>query len=149
MDSPGQRSRASGWLLASFLFWVGPALHAQNQPSRQNQSPPGAQGPSRGTTIHQDPNTGRRIANPGRAQAGSSAKAQAPAEPSPARRESLRRTIEKRRQRRAQLAQEQTSTASIGSIGAIVPWPMPPALVIRHTGATHDEINDFLAILRK
>jgi len=34
-------------------------------------------------------------------------------------------------------------------VGAIVPWPMPPALVIRHTPQVHNEIESFLDLLRR
>jgi hypothetical protein len=34
-------------------------------------------------------------------------------------------------------------------IGAIVPWTMPPALIIRHTPQVHDEIESLLGLLRK
>ena len=33
--------------------------------------------------------------------------------------------------------------------GAIVPWLMPPTLIIRQTPETHDEIDSFLGLLRK
>lgn len=35
------------------------------------------------------------------------------------------------------------------AVGAIVPWPMPPALIIRHTPQVHDEIESLLGLLRK
>ena len=65
--------------------------------------------------------------------------AQARAEPSAAYRESLRRTVEKRRQRRA--LRRQGQSYSSGAVGAIVPWPMPPALIIRHTREVHGEVG--------
>ena len=34
-------------------------------------------------------------------------------------------------------------------IGAIVPWPMPPALIIRQTPEVHGEVNSLLGQLRK
>jgi hypothetical protein len=58
--------------------------------------------------------------------------------------ESIRRTVERRRERRARRGQ-----GTGGSVpGAIVPWPMPPVLIIRQTRETHDEIDSFLRILR-
>lgn len=67
-------------------------------------------------------------------------------EPSEAHRESLRRTIELRRQRRSKQGQ---GIAGASPVGGIVPWPMPPALVIRHTPRVHDEIGSFLGLLRR
>jgi hypothetical protein len=34
-------------------------------------------------------------------------------------------------------------------VGAIVPWPMPPALIIRHTAGVHGEVEGFLDLLRR
>ncbi len=34
-------------------------------------------------------------------------------------------------------------------VGAIVPWIMPPVLIIRHTAQVHDEIDSLLGLLRK
>ena len=62
-------------------------------------------------------------------------------EPSPAYRESLRRTLELRKQRRG------TRTAQ--PVGAIVPFPFPPVLIIRQTPEVHGEIGDFLSLLRR
>jgi hypothetical protein len=67
-------------------------------------------------------------------------------EPSEAYRESIRRTIELRRQRRSRQGQ---ARAASSPVGGIVPWPMPPALVIRHTPQVHDEVESFLGLLRR
>ena len=72
--------------------------------------------------------------------------AQARAQPSAEYNESLRRTVEKRRERRA--LRRQGLNDSRSAVGAIVPWPMPPALIIRHTSEVHDEIGAFLFGLR-
>jgi hypothetical protein len=69
-------------------------------------------------------------------------------EPSAAYRESIRRAAENRRQRRARRRQ-QPGQGIAGAVGAIVPWPMPPALVIRQTPDVHDEIGAFLSALRR
>ncbi len=71
---------------------------------------------------------------------------QARNEPSEAYRESIRRTVEKRRQRRAQRGQGIDNPLPVG---AIVPWPMPPALIIRQTPQVHDEIESLLRLLRR
>ncbi len=67
-------------------------------------------------------------------------------EPSEAYRDSIRQTVEKRRQRRARRGQGMDDAMAVG---AIVPWPMPPALIIRHTPQVHDEIESLLGLLRK
>ena len=84
----------------------------------------------------------RRGANPAPA-AGAARPRNAPSE---AYRESIRRTVEKRRERRANRGQGMGDSRPIGGI---VPWPMPPALIIRHTPQVHDEIDSFLGLLRK
>ncbi|HEX8200787.1 MAG TPA: hypothetical protein VF590_09885 [Isosphaeraceae bacterium] len=56
-------------------------------------------------------------------------------------RESLRRTVELRRQRRMAQAER--------PVGTIVPWPSPPALIIRQTPEVHDEIRGLLRALRR
>lgn len=61
------------------------------------------------------------------------------AEPSPAYRAGLRRTIELRKQRRR----------AVQPVGVIVPYPFPPALIIRHQPEVHDEIGAFLDVLRR
>jgi hypothetical protein len=67
-------------------------------------------------------------------------------EPSQAYQESMRRTIEKQRERRANRRQGMSEPRQIGGI---VPWPMPPALVIRHTPDVHDEIESLVGMLRR
>jgi len=86
---------------------------------------------------------GGRVQEPDRAQI------QPRNEPSAAYRESLRLTVEKRRQRRARRGQQQAQGTAPGSIGAIVPWPMPPALIIRQTPDVHGEVSAFLSGLRR
>ncbi len=60
-------------------------------------------------------------------------------EPSEEYRAGLRRTLELRKQRRRSPGQ---------AVGQIVPYPMPPALIIRHTRETHDEVQGLLDLLR-
>jgi hypothetical protein len=86
---------------------------------------------------------GGRVQDPGRAPT------QPRDEPSAAYRESLRRTVERRRQRRARRGQQQEPGAASGAIGAIVPWPMPAALIIRHTPDVHGEVGSFVDGLRR
>jgi hypothetical protein len=61
-------------------------------------------------------------------------------EPSPAYKAALRRTAELRKQRR--------SRAVPSPVGVIVPYPMPPSLLIRHTPEVHEEIEGLLRLLR-
>jgi hypothetical protein len=60
-------------------------------------------------------------------------------EPSPEYQAGLRRTLELKRQRRA---------AARAPVGAIVPYPMPPALIVRQTRENHEEIQGLLDLLR-
>jgi hypothetical protein len=69
------------------------------------------------------------------------------AEFSPEFRESLRRTNELRRLRRA--SRGQASADDSRAPGAIVPWPMPPSLIVKQTPQVHDEIGSFLRLLRQ
>jgi hypothetical protein len=62
-------------------------------------------------------------------------------EPSPEYRASLRRTLELRKQHRAARDAQQ-------AVGLIVPFPMPPSLIIRQTREAHDEIEALLRLLR-
>ncbi len=61
-------------------------------------------------------------------------------EPSPAYKASLQRTRELRKQRR--------TAPHPSPVGVIVPYPMPPSLIIRQTPQVHDEIESLLRLLR-
>jgi hypothetical protein len=63
------------------------------------------------------------------------------AEPSPEYRAGLKRTAELRKQRRRD--------ATAQSVGVIVPYPFPPALIIRQTPQVHDEVQSLLDVLRR
>jgi hypothetical protein len=81
------------------------------------------------------------------AKAKAKAKAQAPRrEPSKEYQESIRKTVEQRRRRRARRGQ---GPDDLRPVGAIVPWPMPPALIIRQTPQVHDEVGSLLDQLRR
>ena len=54
---------------------------------------------------------------------------------------SLRRTVELRRQRQASRVAR--------PVGTIVPWPLPPALIIRQTSEVHNEVGGLLRALRR
>jgi hypothetical protein len=60
-------------------------------------------------------------------------------EPSDQYKAGLKRTLELKRQRRG---------AARARVGAIVPYPMPPALIIRQTRENHEEIGALLDLLR-
>ena len=62
-------------------------------------------------------------------------------EPSPAYRAALKRTAELRKQRRRDRAAR--------TPGLIVPYPFPPALIIRQTPDVHDEVGALLDLLRR
>lgn len=71
--------------------------------------------------------------------------AQEPAPPrsgwSPEYQAGLKRTLELRRQRRR-------AGVARPAVGRIVPYPMPPSLIIRQTPEVHDEIGGLLRVLR-
>jgi hypothetical protein len=60
---------------------------------------------------------------------------------SPAFQAELRKTLEQRRARRTR--------AGVRPPNAIIPWPMPPVLIIRATPEVHDEIDSLLGKLRR
>jgi hypothetical protein len=62
-------------------------------------------------------------------------------EPSPEFRAGLRRTAELRKQRR----RDRTARP----VGVIVPYPFPPALIIRHKPEVHHEVRSLLDLLRR
>ena len=139
MDHPALRPSLLLSLLARSLLlgmFIAITVDAEAQTSGQGgstTSQPGAGAAPAGAD--------RRGANPAPAAA-----AQPRNAPSEAYRESIRRTVEKRRERRANRGQGMGDSRPIGGI---VPWPMPPALIIRHTPQVHDEIDSFLSLLRK
>jgi hypothetical protein len=148
MDGPASwlssASRVLGALLLCELFSLADVAKAQAPAPVQGQPPAKADGRKNG------PGAGQRDAKARRKQAQDPARAQLQprGEPSADYQESLRRTIERRRERRARRGQAQGNAAASAAIGAIVPWPMPPALIIRHTPAVHDEVGAFLYGLR-
>lgn len=62
--------------------------------------------------------------------------------PSPAFKAELRKTLEQRRQRRAR-------QGGSPAVNSIIPWPMPPALIIRATPDVHDEVQSLFWLLRR
>jgi hypothetical protein len=62
-------------------------------------------------------------------------------EPSAEYRAVLRRTLELRRERRG--------IRSAAPVGKIVPYPMPPSLIIRHTREVHGDVESLLRLLRR
>jgi hypothetical protein len=81
-----------------------------------------------------------------RAQGANQEPKQARKQPSQAYWESIRQTVEKRRQRRARRGQSLDDSRPVGEI---ITWPMQPALIIRQTPQVHDEIESLLKLLRK
>lgn len=133
------RSIATVW-----LFLAGWLIFTLIGASSRAQSPPGA-APGGGSGAVK---AGAKV----KVKAGEpktdapAAKVEAPRrEPSPEFREEIRKTVEQRRRRRARRGQ----AAEARPPGAIVPWPMPPALIIRQTPEVHDEIESLLGQLRR
>src|SRR5271157_1189175 len=142
MDRPAFRPSLSSHLLAGSLLpgmFFSATGDAQAQASGQGGST-NAQSGAAAAPIGSD----RRGANPAAGVARGAGRPRN--EPSQAYLESIRRTVEKRRQRRANRGQGMGDSRPVGGI---VPWPMPPALIIRHTPQVHDEIESFLGLLRK
>jgi len=91
----------------------------------------------------------KKAGQPPNARAKEKAKAQAGAprrEPSKEYQESIRKTVEQRRRRRARRGQDPDG---VRPVGAIVPWPMPAALIIRQTPQVHEEVGSLLDQLRR
>src|SRR5262249_30100427 len=109
---------------------------AQAQPPAQNRSKATAKGQN--DRQSESGKTDRRSAD---------RKKPSTPEPSAAYRESLRQTVERRRQRKAR--RQQVSGDQAGAVGAIRPWPMPPALIIRQTREVHGEVDSLLYGLRR
>jgi hypothetical protein len=115
---------------------------------------PGTEGTARGQTgasakaaAGSDKNAKAGEAADIKAKATAKARAQAPRrEPSKEYQESIRKTVEQRRRRRARRGQDPDGPRPVG---AIVPWPMPPALIIRQTPQVHDEVGSLLGGLRR
>jgi hypothetical protein len=158
MDSLADWRCPAKWILAGLLLWgtfrTGDTAQAQTPGSGQGR--PSAQGPGQkpnaGAAAQAAPNAKHRGAapKPEKAQAPEPAKTQqSRREFSEAYRDSLRKTLEQRRQRRARLARIQGLDDTSRPIGAIVPWPMPPALIIRHTADVHGEVDSLLDRLRR
>ena len=147
MDGSARRRRSAWQILVGVLFCgifcAEDAARAQTPAPGNGESQARSQDRS-GATMQSDTDrrgagtTSRRVQGRDRAQI------QPRSEPSAAYRESLRRTVEKRRQRRASRGQQQDQ-----GIGAIVPWPMSPALIIRQTPDVHGEVSAFLGGLRR
>ena len=136
MDGPRSRPRLSPCLLAGPLV-AGILCSVQ----ARAQTPDRGGSPAGGDAAAKDEAQGAK-ATAGAAQG----QAKGRNGPSEDYQVSIRRTVERRRQRRARRGQ---GTSGSVSPGAIVPWPMPPALIIRQTRETHDEIDSFLDLLRK
>ena len=155
MESLARRITPAGPLLAGFLACVdirgrgagpGPDPGPRARPGPAGGFP--ARGPS-GAGAKPAGEPARKKKEPAPAAAKAKARAQDPRrEPSEAHKEEIRKTVEQRRQRRARRAQGQ-GPDDLRPVGAIVPWPMPPALIIRQTPEVHDEVGSLLDVLRR
>ena len=140
-------------MLAGFLACV---ISGAGAPARaQSQTPAPGQAQPEGSRPAARPGSGVKPAGESvrktkkAAPARAKAKAQDPRrEPSEARKEEIRKTVEQRRQRRARRAQGR-GVDDLRPVGAIVPWPMPPALIIRQTPQVHDEVGSLFDVLRR
>jgi hypothetical protein len=140
MIRPVIRLRQVLWAFIGLL--VGGSICASGEVRAQSQppAPDGSKATAKGQTDRpsESGKTDRRAAERKKPPTG---------EPSAAYQESLRRTVERRRQRKAR--RQQNSSDQAGAVGAIVPWPMPPALIIRQTREVHGEVDSLLYGLRR
>jgi hypothetical protein len=140
MNTPVIRSRPAEWVVGALLVYG--VICASGEARAQTQ-PPASGGQKAG--VKGQNTRPSEAAKPDRRDA---ARAKpAASEPSAAYQESLRQTVERRRQRRAR--RQQNAGDDIGAVGAIVPWPMPPALIVRHTREVHGEVGSLLFGLRR
>lgn len=147
MDSEALTRCWPAWFFAGLLLWGVHSARAQS-PSDRNQKAGQTAGQEAQTATKGRGSTATSGQGTGKAQAKAANPAPTPPrrEFSEAYRESLRRTVEKRRELRAR--RRMGSDASRPP-GAIVAWPMPPALIIRQTPDVHGEIGSFLDVLRR
>ena len=148
MDRGALARRSAAWFLGSLLLCTVDAARAQSPPSDRNQQAGRTAGKKAQTQTNRrkTPPAGEQVAGAPQARAGDAVRKPARREFSEAYRESLRRTVEIRRQLRARRRQGAEASQPPG---AIVPWPMPPALIIRQTREIHGEIGSFLDVLRR
>jgi hypothetical protein len=140
MDCLVIRSRPLEWVLGGLLAFGVVCVSCE---ARAQEQPPAKGAKKAGTKGQNDrPSETAKSDRRGAARA-----PRGPGEPSAAYQESMRRTVEKRRQRRAR--QQQNAGDADGAVGAIVPWPMPPALIIRHTPQVHGEVDALFYGLRR
>jgi hypothetical protein len=148
MDREALTRRWPVWFLAGFLLSGVHPARAQSPPSGRNQKA----GQTAGTETQTAKKGRRSSSTSGQDTAKAQAKASktAPTPPrrefSEAYRESLRRTVEKRRELRAR---RRMGAEALVPPGAIALWPMPPALIIRQTPDVHGEVGSFLDVLRR
>jgi hypothetical protein len=158
MQSLPRRRRSARCLLAILLFYAalgrGEPARGQTSPPRQDSAPSTTKRRERSEPARpkKDARAGDRKAQKppaGKAEKPAAGKAQEPRrEPSEAFQQSIKQTLEKRRQRRARRGAAQGLDAA-RPVGAIVPWPMPPALIIRQTPDVHGEVDSLLGQLRR
>jgi hypothetical protein len=145
MERPELRANLAPYVIAGSLL-VGLFFATDAQPQTSDQG--GSTTPQPGGAAAKGDDHGAKAAA-GAAQGQAKApkgQAKAPKGPSEDYQESIRRTVERRRERRARRGQGISGSVPAG---AIVPWPMPAALIIRQTPQTHDEVESFLGLLRK
>jgi hypothetical protein len=133
-------------VLAGF-FWIGTCCAASDAFGQAQESARGGQSAGsadRKATTPSEP--GKTDGGDARAPRGEKPAARA-ALPSADYQASIRQTVERRRQRRAR--RQQNAADDTAAVGAIVPWPMPPALIVRHTREVHGEVGSLLYGLRR
>jgi hypothetical protein len=143
MDGPVTRIPA--WMLGG-LFWIGACSTAGDALAQAQTPGNGSQSAAPGDKKREESEPGKTDGRDARAPRGGNDAGRAAA-PSAEYQASIRQTVERRRQRRAR--RQQTAADDSAAVGAIVPWPMPPALIVRHTRDVHGEVGSLLYGLRR
>ena len=132
-------------VLAGF-FWIGTCCAASDACAQAQESARGGQSAGAADRKATPSEPGKTDGGDARAPRGEKPAAHA-ALPSADYQASIRQTVERRRQRRAR--RQQNAADDTAAVGAIVPWPMPPALIVRHTREVHGEVGSLLYGLRR
>ena len=140
MATPNRQPRSIvGTIALTLAIAATPALAQENPPANSPIN----------SKITPKARTGEKTKNKAKSQAGAAKKDAAAVVGQGAGlgfQEEIRKTVEQRRRRRARRAQSAEATRPPG---AIVPWPMPPALIIRQSPEVHNEIESLLGQLRR
>ena len=145
MDGPVTRMDRT-WMLGG-LFWIGGCSTAGDALAQAQTPGKAASRPSRRSKRRKHPSQARPMA--ARHEPRVAETAAAAVQPSPVR--LIRHRCVRRSNDVASAVHGGNKTPPLisAAVGAIVPWPMPPALIIRHTREVHGEVDSLLYGLRR